>query len=153
MPKGVIVLLVLVAVLFFVFIGLGATRHEGSGNPDDHPWVETFQLPKPPTVEINHIESSPCFNTDAAAFQVSGNCTTRIGPSEEPTRLLTLDAISGVEFLAITFDPNNPDDVEINGWSPKSKDFPLEIPVGSEGGTIEMICVGIGSLCVLQLAS
>ncbi|MBW3577846.1 MAG: hypothetical protein KY462_08935 [Actinobacteria bacterium] len=154
MPGKVTVLIVLVVLLFVVLVIVGANREQASVDPDDHGWVERFQLRQAPAVEAEHIASG-CFDRTARRFLIPAltSCQVEIARAGAPTRLLSLTAVRpSVPAVEIDLAPNNPDDVVIDDWRPESGDFPLKIPVGQDGATATIFCRTVGSDCSLALA-
>lgn len=162
MPRGLVVVLVLVALLFVVVLVVGAGREPARPDPDDHSWVERFQFGQAPAVEIGDIRAD-CLDRASGRMSIPNRpraqpeCDAEIDASSEDTRLLSLESVTeDPPSLRVDFVPDDSDDVEVDNWNPEDEEFPLEIAVGSDGGTLTIACTGApegADACLLELAS
>lgn len=156
MPKGVIVILVLMVLLFALAVGVGTTRAPTSPDPRDHGWVELFELGGAPAVELRDIQAG-CLNRLARRLSIPPDdpCSAEIGPASEEIRLLTLESVTrdppGVQVRLEPRAGQGARELDANG----AGDFPVELPVGSRGATVTIVCrqlAGEANECLLELA-
>lgn len=152
MPKVVIIVLVVIAMLFVVTLGLGAGNHGGSADPDHPPaLVDALDgLGGSRFLEVSGDVSSNCAANTPRRLTVNGSCSI-IVPSRSafsrPLRVVARPA-SGTFNAALLPNAGRRPDPALG--IPRSDAPCFESAVDHQGATIALSCAGAGQ-CQVDL--
>lgn len=142
MPKGVIVVLVAVVLVFAVTVGIGVSRGDASPDPQAHGWLGFLEFGGAPGVDAEGIASSECFDAAAARFAVGGpfpRCTSEIAESDDRSRLLRLEVVQAEAPVTITLEPHDSDGVGLDGVDFEAGES-TSASVGRHGARLTIDC-------------
>jgi hypothetical protein len=149
MPKGVIVLLVVIGVVFLLTLAVGGANHDESYDEDNPPGfvkaIDNLGASRPLRIE-NDVTTS-CTVQSATVVSVSGACAIEVpsrGAFSRPVKAV-LRSASGT--VGVTFRP-------AEGDAPPSKAIAsggcVSTGIDRHGGQLELACAG-GGTCVVDL--
>ena len=156
-PKILVVVLVVVAVLFFAGIAIGANN--GVGGVSLEGVINSLAgLMPSPAVGADAIASSPdgCFDRGLQRIFVpsGGRCDLQIAPSSATVRSLKLKVAGGQGVhLALTVEPVEDKPLVIDTDLPKDGNDQMSLSIFAEGGTLILdgCTAGVGGSCIVDL--
>ena len=151
MPKGVIVLLVVVAMVFVVVLAMGGSNHRESNQADPHdPPGIVSALDKLGGAEPLRIEgdvSTDCENPLGNTFTVNGSCQITVPKSGAFARPIEALLRPQGGAIDVVYAPNEGE--QQDGEAPNSDSLCFQTAVDHHGGRFALSCRGGGSCPVV----
>jgi hypothetical protein len=147
-PKGVIVVLVVIAVVFVLTLVLGKSNHGGTADPNDPPGIVSAFKGGGSPLAIEDGVTTTCGTSSSTRITFSGPCSITV-PSRsafsQPKRV-GLRPASGTFVVAL-----RPADGDIQGPKTIPGDAPcFSSAVDHKGARIDLACAG-GGTCIVDL--
>ena len=151
MPKGVIILLVVVAMVFVVVLAMGGRNHRDSNaaDPANPPGVVSA-LDKLGGAEPLRIEGDTftnCANAQGDTLTVNGDCRITVperGAFSRPIEAALRPTSGGIDVVYV---PNEGE--QQDGPAPNSDSLCFQTAVDRHGGRFELTCQGGGQCPVV----
>lgn len=151
MPKGVIVLLVVIAMVFVVVLAMGGRNHRDSNQPDaNNPEGIIAALGKLGGADPLRIEgdvTTDCENALGNTFTVNGSCQITVPKSGAFARPIEVAMRPQGGSIDVVYTPNEGD--QQDGEAPNSDSLCFQTAVDHHGGRFAISCSGGGSCPVV----
>jgi hypothetical protein len=151
MPKGVIILLVVVAMVFVVVLAMGGRNHRDSNaaDPKDPPGVVSAldELGGAQPLLIEGDVSTDCENAQGNTLTVDGQCRISVperGAFSRPIEAALRPQSGGID---VVYSPNEGE--RQDGPAPNSDSLCFQTAVDRKGGLFELTCQGGGECPVV----
>lgn len=152
-PKGLIVLLVVIAMVFVVVLAMGGRNHRDSNQADpDNPPGIVSALDEVGGAEPLRIEgdvTTDCENAQGITFTVNGQCEITVPERGAFSRPLKAALRPQGGTIDVVFEPNEGE--QQDGPAPNSDSLCFQTAVDRHGGRFAIACSG-GGQCPVVLA-